>query len=165
MGTPKFDPAKPTAGQSIRLMCLHCLGVTNGRGAYDCLNMSCALYPAHPFRDRPVSKASTYNEPPSETARAVVAHAECPQKRASKRIIAEHCRKCNTETIADCGKQECPLFYWRPMQAGGQPKRRKLSRIGLLAAQANATLMTMNRDGNKLPAKAKKMGDILMSGD
>lgn len=23
----------------------------------------------------------------------------------------------------DCGKQECPLFLWRPWQPGGQPKR------------------------------------------
>lgn len=115
-----------TVGKTIRAMCMYCLGAEKPRFAYDCVGPSCALYPAMPWRGKHPHKRDQPHGPPTHEAERVATLAKSyPKRRPSKVFLRRLCRECHIpgETGApDCGKEDCPLFLWRPWQVGGVPK-------------------------------------------
>lgn len=102
---PKIDTetarAAPlaTITTCARRFCLDCLGLTSGRGAFDCQSKVCPLYACSPVR-------------------------RDGRKRVSKQLIRRQCEQCQPEDRSDCGATDCALFFWHPWQPGGQPRAR-----------------------------------------
>jgi len=108
-----------TPGQMIREKCIDCLGVINGRGAFDCIGESCPLYPAMPWRGKVLAlqeQDALYLKQVEQLAKRV------PTRRAGKNLIRQMCYACQ-EGREDC-LADCPLRPLTPFQPGGQPKRR-----------------------------------------
>lgn len=110
MGSPDSAIAK-----AVRAECLWCIGRANARGAYDCLNRLCPLYPAHPFRGLHVE--------PRDQERADKLHQDRPRQIASRALVRAQCRHCIPEGDKLCTGNHCHLYPFTPCQPGGQPKR------------------------------------------
>jgi len=140
-----------TVSQAVRQMCLGCLGANTAGTAHDCLSSLCPLYVCSPFRGRLVPKSQRgtvwvdtgrkrkgkavgtmvdmYDEA-SATAVIAAHQKKFPRKRPSMTLLNKMCYACQPETREDCAKVECPLFFWRPWQPGGRPKRRISAKQG-----------------------------------
>jgi hypothetical protein len=144
----------PTPGRAIRQFCMECLCVSSRRQAYDCLCVwppACPLYPAHPFRGKPMPKgiAPQVTGEAAEFIAAEIAEleaiaAQIPRQRPSARLIRRRCRDCYPEG-GDCEMPTCPLYPWNPRGKGVRPKRRASARqLGSLATARNARLCAQN---------------------
>jgi len=150
-----------TPGQAIRKFCIECLVVPSVRQAYDCLCVSapaCPLYPAHPFRGKPMPKGIA-PQVTGEAAEFIAAEqaelealaARIPRRRASGAIIRRRCRDCYPEG-GDCEILTCPLYAWNPRGQGTRPKRAMSPKLRE-AASANLTAAQNARFSARKPAQ------------
>ena len=101
-----------TLREAINRECAKCLGVS-ARGGHDCLNADCPLYPAHPFRGRPLP---TTHQPENYVYPADLAgklHKKVPKRRASKGLVRKMCRAC-LPGRGKCTATDCSLYKWSP---------------------------------------------------
>ena len=110
MSTPR-----PSAARAIRAHCLECLGADATRYAHDCLSALCPLYPAHPFRGRPLplKHRPHAHDLQAELDRIAAHNARFPKRQAGASLILRMCRECNGESREDCGKTTCALYQYR----------------------------------------------------
>ena len=116
-----------TPHQAVRAECRSCLSIPKGGSGYDCLDPSCPLYPAQPWRGRdlPKSLQPPNDSPPDEAEKATRILREVTRRRATRRMIRAKCRDCLPERTGqpDCTIVDCALFGLTPFQPGGQPKQ------------------------------------------
>lgn len=102
---------QPSARAVIRTHCLRCLSADSTRYAHDCLSSLCVLYPAHPFRGRPLhaKQRPEVHDPQAELERIAAHNKRFPKRRAGSLLIKRMCRECNGNSPEKCGATDCAL--------------------------------------------------------
>jgi len=84
--------------------------------AYDCLVLSCPLYPAMKWRGKAIPKTIRPEDgkvPTEELARIETAES-IARRRPSKALIVKKCRECYPTVRRFCGVPTCPLARFNP---------------------------------------------------
>jgi len=132
---------KTTPHKAVREYCLACVGATKAGGAFDCLSQICSLYPAHPFRGKPMPKSKrppVDKSDPEWVALAAESDAEWAnrqreadaksRRRATKALIEQYCRHaCQPGDTSDCGGTDCAFYPLRPWEGPGKQAKHKRS--------------------------------------
>jgi len=140
-----------TPGHAIRRFCLECVGADSARAAFDCLCAECVLYPAHPWRDKPmpVSKQPLVDgKVPerilAEERRLAERCQAVPKRRASREMIRAFCRDCQPGDRTDCEATGCPLYPYRPWPGPGHPPKRQRTARQRAAASRGLAIASQN---------------------
>jgi len=152
-------PKKQTVGQAVRAFCLACLGADRPAQAFDCISRVCPLYPAHPFRGKPMPKCRNPNPSPQwELDQAEEVHGTRPKRRPSRAMIRKQCEMCLPERKDQeyCEHDECHLFRYCHRRPGGPVKA---PRSAKQLAAAGASL----RKAQKSPKRDTKSGVLCPS--
>ena len=116
---PTGDPLL-TVAACVRRFCLHCLGATNGRGAFDCGSTVCPLRPASPFLGKAMPLTMRTDDYSGERARVA-------KRRPSRKLIHAQCRQCQPGDTTDCLAEDCALYAFRPWDGPGKAGKRRPS--------------------------------------
>ena len=122
MTTLTHDRNKPTSQRAVSAFCIACMGAARRRGAYDCLCLTCLLYPANPLKGKtlPVAlRPPDYDGEPNGD--------RPPKRRATKMMIRTYCRSCQPEDRTDCQATDCGLYPFRPWPGPGHAPKRQAS--------------------------------------
>ena len=141
----------PSVSTCVRRFCLDCLGVSSGRGAFDCGSTVCLLRPASPFLGKPMPESFRGANCPGEPHSVL----KC---RPSRRLIHAQCRQCQPGNATDCTATECPLYPLRPWDGPGKAPKRRLSERELAQrrlAQSSPSFRARKTRGQK-PSTAQE---------